>query len=69
MKAHGKTYCEHRRRIVKIWPINGRSGGKPIRIRFLCTNLATKPHREQAFSEAEGKTWETNWTMDFTKGL
>jgi hypothetical protein len=41
--------------------------GKPIRIRFLWTNLATKPHWEQAFSEDGGNTWETNWTMDFTK--
>jgi ketosteroid isomerase-like protein len=41
--------------------------GKPIRIRYLWTNLSTTPHWEQAFSEDEGKTWETNWTMDFTR--
>jgi NIPSNAP len=41
--------------------------GKPIRIRFLWTNLTTKPHWEQAFSEDGGKTWETNWTMEFVK--
>jgi hypothetical protein len=23
--------------------------------------------REQAFSVDGGKTWETNWTMDFTR--
>jgi hypothetical protein len=41
--------------------------GKPIRIRFLWTRLSTTPHWEQAFSIDGGKTWETNWTMDFTK--
>ena len=41
--------------------------GKPIRIRFLWTNLTTKPHWEQAFSEDGGKTWETNWIMEFVK--
>jgi NIPSNAP len=42
--------------------------GKPIRIRFLWTNLTTQPHWEQAFSDDGGKTWETNWTMEFVKG-
>lgn len=41
--------------------------GKPIRVRFLWTNLSTQPHWEQAFSEDGGKTWETNWTMEFVK--
>jgi len=41
--------------------------GKPIRVRYLWTNLSTTPHWEQAFSEDRGKTWETNWTMDFTR--
>ncbi len=41
--------------------------GKPIRVRFLWTNLTTQPHWEQAFSEDGGKTWETNWTMEFVK--
>ena len=41
--------------------------GKPIRIRFLWTNLTTKPHWEQAFSNDGGKTWETNWVMEFVK--
>jgi hypothetical protein len=39
--------------------------GKPIRVRFLWTNLTTKPHWEQAFSADGGKTWETNWIMEF----
>jgi hypothetical protein len=41
--------------------------GKPIRVRYLWTNLSTTPHWEQAFSEDGGKTWEINWTMDFTR--
>jgi hypothetical protein len=41
--------------------------GKPIRIRFLWTNLTSEPHWEQAFSDDGGKTWETNWTMEFVK--
>ena len=40
---------------------------RPIRVRHLWTNLSTTPHWEQAFSEDGGKTWETNWTMDFTR--
>lgn len=43
--------------------------GKPIRIRFLWTNLTTEPHWEQAFSDDGGKTWETNWIMEFVKSL
>lgn len=42
---------------------------KPIRLRFLWTNLATRPHWEQAFSADNGRTWETNWTMDFDRAL
>jgi hypothetical protein len=42
--------------------------GKPIRVRFFWTKTTTDtPHWEQAFSNDGGKTWETNWTMDFTK--
>jgi hypothetical protein len=40
---------------------------KPIRVRFLWTNLATEPHWEQAFSDDGGKTWETNWIMKFVR--
>jgi len=40
--------------------------GKPIRVRYLW-NASTAPHWEQAFSDDGGKTWETNWTMDFTR--
>jgi hypothetical protein len=41
--------------------------GKPIRIRFLWSQPSPQALRwEQAFSPDEGRTWETNWTMDFS---
>lgn len=42
--------------------------GKPIRVRFTWsgTHSAT-PRWEQAFSVDGGKTWETNWTMEFRR--
>ena len=42
--------------------------GQPIRVRFLWlrTNTPT-PRWEQAFSGDGGKSWETNWTMDFSR--
>jgi hypothetical protein len=41
--------------------------GKPIRVRFLWTPSCDAPRWEQAFSADGGKSWETNWTMDFTR--
>jgi len=42
--------------------------GKVIKVRFLWKPLAAESCRwEQAFSEDGGKTWETNWVMDFTR--
>lgn len=42
--------------------------GRPIRVRFIWKNLSpTQSRWEQAFSTDGGKTWETNWTTDFTK--
>lgn len=42
--------------------------GRSIRIRFLWLGTDTDiPRWEQAFSADDGATWETNWTMDFTK--
>ena len=43
-----------------------RFDGKPIRVRFLWTQ-SPNPHWEQAFSGDGEKTWETNWSMDFTR--
>jgi hypothetical protein len=42
--------------------------GKPIKARFIWSGItATAAHWEQAFSSDGGKTWETNWTADFSK--
>ncbi len=42
--------------------------GRPIRVRFLWSRVKTStPRWEQAFSEDGGKTWETNWVMDFRR--
>jgi len=42
--------------------------GKPIRVRFAWSDITTESaHWEQAFSADAGATWETNWTMDFTR--
>ena len=42
--------------------------GRPIRVRFTWSGALTDtPRWEQAFSEDDGETWETNWTMDFTR--
>ena len=43
-------------------------GGRPIRVRFLWLRTDTPaPRWEQAFSPDAGQSWETNWTMDFTR--
>ena len=42
--------------------------GRPIRVRFTWSRVTTPaPRWEQAFSEDGGRTWETNWVMDFTR--
>jgi hypothetical protein len=42
--------------------------GKHITVRFLWTVLSADTYRwEQAFSTDSGKTWETNWVMQFTR--
>jgi hypothetical protein len=39
-------------------------------VRFLWTRTDTEsPRWEQAFSDDGGRTWETNWEMDFTRAL
>ena len=43
-------------------------GGKPVFVRFLWeVQSSTEAHWEQAFSIDEGKSWETNWTIDSTR--
>jgi hypothetical protein len=42
--------------------------GKPIRVRSIWTPETRAACRwEQAFSPDGGRTWETNWTMKFTR--
>ena len=42
--------------------------GAPIRIRFVWSARdKEKPRWEQAFSADDGITWETNWTMEFSR--
>ncbi len=44
--------------------------GKPITVRFTWSRAAVdKPLWEQAFSADRGATWETNWTMEFTRSV
>lgn len=42
--------------------------GQPITVRFLWLRTRSdSPRWEQAFSPDGGKTWETNWEMDFER--
>src|SRR5262245_22305373 len=41
--------------------------GRPILVRFIWSEIASgSPRWEQACSEDDGDTWETNWVMEFT---
>ncbi|HEX4779356.1 MAG TPA: hypothetical protein VH301_01300, partial [Usitatibacter sp.] len=43
-------------------------GDKPVKVVYRWTRQgAGKARWEQAFSYDDGKTWETNWTMELTK--
>jgi hypothetical protein len=43
-------------------------GGRPIRVRFLWSDITpTSARWSQAFSADDGATWETNWVMDFSR--
>ena len=43
-------------------------GGKLVIVRFIWTVQSSRNcHWEQAFSADEGKTWETNWTIESTR--
>ncbi|NUR04852.1 MAG: hypothetical protein HOY79_52650 [Streptomyces sp.] len=42
--------------------------GKDVRARFIWSGVSpASAHWEQAFSVDEGRTWVTNWTMDFSR--
>lgn len=42
--------------------------GTPIKVRFTWTPIDAGAARwQQAFSDDGGKTWETNWIMDFSR--
>lgn len=42
--------------------------GRPIKVRFVWSDTGTdRPRWEQAFSGDGGRTWETNWTMEFER--
>ena len=42
--------------------------GVPVKLRFLWRHTDTEtPRWEQALSADGGQSWETNWTMDFTR--
>ena len=57
------TFSERHRRL------RGRDvfEGRPILVRFMWSGMTTPtPRWEQAFSDDDGETWETNWIMDFS---
>jgi hypothetical protein len=47
---------------------DGHYDGTPITVRFVWSHItATSCRWEQAFSPDGGKSWETNWIMDFVR--
>lgn len=53
---------------VGTFHADGVVDGKPQRTRFIWSRITSKSARwEQAFSLDEGKTWDTNWVMEFKR--
>jgi hypothetical protein len=53
---------------IGMFYADGILNGKAIRTRYTWSKItATSAHWEQALSSDAGKTWETNWYMDFTR--
>ena len=47
---------------------DGVVNGKPVRTRYVWSEITRdSAHWEQAYSDDAGKTWDTNWTMDFRR--
>jgi hypothetical protein len=47
---------------------DGTLDGKPVRTRFIWSRITpTSARWEQAYSLDAGKTWDTNWIMDFRR--
>lgn len=47
---------------------DGTLDGKPMRTRYTWSQITkTSAHWEQAYSFDAGKTWDTNWVMDFRR--
>ena len=47
---------------------DGVVNGKPTRTRYLWSHITpTSARWEQALSQDEGKTWDTNWVMEFRR--
>lgn len=41
---------------------------RPVQVRFIWNEITgTSARWQQAFSEDQGRTWETNWVMSFTR--
>jgi hypothetical protein len=53
---------------VGLFYSDGELNGKPVRTRFKWSDITANTARwEQAFSYDAGKTWETNWVMEFKR--
>jgi hypothetical protein len=45
-----------------------RFADKPVRVRLSWSHITpTSARWEQAYSSDEGRTWETNWVMEFRR--
>ncbi len=53
---------------VGTFVANDTFAGKPIQVRFQWSHIAANACRwQQAFSPDAGKSWETNWVMEFVR--
>ena len=53
---------------VGVFECDDTFAGRPIRVRYTWSDVASPtPRWAQAFSEDGGKSWETNWTAEFTR--